>query len=69
MNAIANIKARIRLQQWAQQVSFEQLQVQSSVGSSRAAVIIHLLNTVLEVEPGTDQRTLETVLLALKSTC
>ena len=117
MNAIANIKARIRLQQWAQQVdecqksglsvsawckangirtntyyyrlkqvrestlekhqpeaedtciSFKQLQVQSSVGSSRAAVIIHLPNAVLEVAPGTDQRTLETVLLALKSIC
>ena len=123
MNAIVNIKAKIRLQQWAQQVdecqksglsvsawckangirtntyyyrlkqvrestleklhpaadhqpeaedtciSFKQLQVQSSVGSSRAAVIIHLPNAVLEVAPGTDQRTLETVLLALKSTC
>ena len=50
-------------------ISFKQLQVQSSAGGSHAAVILHLPNAVLEVAPGIDQRTLETVLLALKSIC
>ena len=45
------------------------LQVQSSAGSSCAAGIIYLPNAVLEVAPGTDQHTLETVLPALKSIC
>lgn len=123
MNAIANVKSQLRLQQWAQQIdecqnsglsvaewceansirtntyyyrlkrvrehalknikhssehqpvttdidiSFKQLEVQSSVRSMHSAVIIHLPNATLEVASGTDHSTLEEVLIALRSVC
>ena len=52
-----------------QPVVFKQLEVQSPVSGMQAAVIIHLPQATVEVNAGTDQQTVEAVLLALKSVC
>ena len=50
-------------------LTFRPLEVESPVSGMKAAVIVHLPQATLEVASGTDQRTLEAVLLALRSTC
>lgn len=50
-------------------IAFKPLEVQSPVFGMQAAVTVHLHNATLEVAQGTDQRTVEAVLLALKSIC
>ncbi len=50
-------------------VVFKQLEVQSPVAGTQAAVIIHLPSATIEVTDGTSQATLEAVLLALKCLC
>jgi len=50
-------------------VTFRPLEVQSPVSGMQAAVILHLPQATVEVAPGTDQQTLEAVLLAPRSTC
>lgn len=50
-------------------LTFRPLEVQSPVSDMQAAVIVHLPQATLEVAPGTDQQTLEAVLLALRSVC
>ena len=51
------------------QISFKKLEVESPVSGMQAAVIVHLPQATLEVAQGTDQQTVEAVLLALKSIC
>ena len=48
---------------------FNKLEVQSQLPGVQAAVIVHLPQATLEVAQGTDQQTVEAVLLALKSLC
>ena len=50
-------------------VSFKSLEVQAPMSEMRAAVIIHLPAATVEVVAGTDQKTVEAVLLALKTVC
>ena len=50
-------------------VTFKQLEVKSPISGMQAAVIIHLPEATVEIAQGTDQKTLEAVLLALRSTC
>lgn len=50
-------------------VTFRKLEVQSPVSGMQAAIIVHLPQATLEVAQGTDQNTVEAVLLALKSVC
>lgn len=48
---------------------FKKLEVQSPLPDAKAAVIIHLGNTTVEVNEGTSQQTIQAVLLALQSIC
>ena len=50
-------------------ITFKQLEVQSPVSGMQAAVIIRLPSATVEVAQGTDQQTVEAVLLALKAVC
>jgi transposase-like protein len=50
-------------------ISFKKLEVKSPVSGMQAAVIVHLPQATVEVAQGTDQQTVEAVLLALKSIC
>jgi transposase-like protein len=50
-------------------ISFKKLEVKSPVSGMQAAVIVHLPQATLEVAQGTDQQTVEAVLLALKAVC
>ena len=50
-------------------ITFKPLEVKSPVSGMQAAVIVHLPQATLEVAQGTDQQTVEAVLLALKSVC
>lgn len=52
-----------------QPVSFRKLEVQSPVSGMQAAVIVRLPQATIEVARGTDQQTVEAVLLALKCIC
>ncbi len=47
-------------------VMFKQLEVQSPIPDTQAAVVIHLPNASLEIRNGVNQATVEAVLLALK---
>lgn len=59
-----------RLQDVAnEQISFKKLEVVTPLPSMQAAVIIRLPNATLEVTNDASQRTVEAVLLALKSVC
>ena len=48
---------------------FEKLEVQTPVPDTKAAVIIRLNGTTIEVREGTSQQTIQAVLLALQSLC
>lgn len=50
-------------------VSFKKLEVQTPITDVQPAVIIHLPSATIEVRNGTNQQTVEAVLLALKSIC
>lgn len=50
-------------------VVFKQLEVQTPVAGTRAAVIIRLSSATVEVAEGTSQATVEAVLLALRCLC
>lgn len=50
-------------------VAFKQLEVQSPVPNTQAAVMIHLPSATIEVHNGVNQQTVEAVLLALKNIC
>lgn len=50
-------------------VTFRPLEVRSPIPEMQAAVIVHLPRATIEVAQGTDQQTLEAVLLALNSVC
>ena len=50
-------------------VVFQKLEVQSPVQNTKAAVIIHLLNAILEINEGVSQQTVQAVLLALQNVC
>ncbi len=50
-------------------VKFRKLEVQSPVSGMQAAVVIRLPQASVEVAAGTDQQTLEAVLLALRCIC
>ncbi|RNC27930.1 MAG: hypothetical protein AWM53_02096 [Candidatus Dichloromethanomonas elyunquensis] len=50
-------------------VEFAKLQVETGTSRTGVAVIIHLPCATVEVKEGTSQKTLEAVLLALKSLC
>ena len=50
-------------------ITFKPLEVKSPVSGMQAAVIVHLPQATVEVAQGTDQQTVEAVLLALKSVC
>ena len=52
-----------------QPVKFRKLEVQSPVSGMQAAVIVHLPQATIEVAQGTDQQTVEAVLLALRCIC
>ena len=48
---------------------FEKLEVQTPVPNTKAAVIIHLRGTTIEINEGTSQQTIQAVLLALQNVC
>lgn len=48
---------------------FKKLEVQSTIPGTKAAVIIRLGNTTVEVNEGTSQQTIHAVLLALQGIC
>ena len=48
---------------------FEKLEVQTPVPDTKAAVIIRLNGTIIEVNEGTSQQTIQAVLLALQNIC
>ena len=50
-------------------ITFKPLEVKSPVAGMQAAVIVHLPQATVEIAGGTDQQTVEAVLLALKSVC
>ena len=50
-------------------VSFKKLEVQAPVSGMQTAVIIRLPSATVEVAQGTDQKTVEAVLRALKAVC
>ena len=50
-------------------VSFKQLKVTSPTCERQSAIIVHLANATVEISSGTDQKTVEAVLLALKAVC
>ncbi len=49
--------------------TFSKLEVQPPANGTQATVVVRLPRATIEVAPGTDQQTLEAVLLALRSTC
>lgn len=51
------------------QTSFGKVEVQTQQTNSIASIIINLPSVTLEVRNGTDQQTIESVLLALKNIC
>lgn len=51
------------------EITFSKLEVRSPVSGIQAALIVHLPQASIEVAGGTDQQTVEAVLLALKSVC
>lgn len=59
----------VRSAQQDEHITFKPLEVKSPVPGMQAAVIVHLPQATLEVAQGTDQQTVEAVLLALKSVC
>lgn len=52
-----------------EKLSFKKLEVASPVACMSTAVVIRLPQATIEVAQGTDQQTVEAVLLALKSVC
>lgn len=50
-------------------VTFKRLEVTAPVPDTKAAVIIRLPNTTLEINEGASQQTVQAVLLALQSVC
>ena len=50
-------------------VVFKQLEVQTPIAGTQAAVIIRLPSATVEVAEGTSQATIEAVLLALRRLC
>lgn len=50
-------------------VVFQPLQVDSPVANTKAAVIVHMGNTTVEINEGTSRDTIQAVLLALQSAC
>lgn len=50
-------------------VTLKKLEIKSPVSGMQAAVIVHLPQATVEVAQGTDQQTVEAVLLALKAVC
>ena len=50
-------------------ITFKPLEVKSPVAGMQAAVIVHFPQATVEIAGGTDQQTVEAVLLALKSVC
>ena len=50
-------------------VEFAKLQVDTGITGNSTAVIIHLPSAKVEIKEGTDQKTIEAVLLALKAIC
>ena len=50
-------------------ITFKPIEVKSPVSGMQAAVIVHLPQATVEIAGGTDQQTVEAVLLALKSVC
>ncbi len=50
-------------------VSFKQLEVASPIYERHPAVTVHFANATVEISAGTDQKTVEAVLLALKAVC
>lgn len=50
-------------------VTFKQLEVTSPIHGKQPAVIVRLANATIEISAGTDQKTVEAVLLALKAVC
>ena len=55
----------VRSAQQDEHITFKPLEVKSTVPCMQAAVIVHLPQATLEVAQGTDQQTVEAVLLAL----
>ena len=50
-------------------ITFKPIEVKSPVSGMQAVVIVHLPQATVEIAGGTDQQTVEAVLLALKSVC
>ena len=50
-------------------ITFKPIEVKSPVSGMQAAVIVHFPQATVEIAGGTDQQTVEAVLLALKSVC
>lgn len=50
-------------------VEFQKLEITSPIPETRAAVIIRLNNTTVEISEGASQQTIQAVLLALQSIC
>ena len=50
-------------------ITFKPIEVKSPVSGMQSAVIVHLPQATVEIAGGTDQQTVEAVLLALKSVC
>ena len=50
-------------------VTFQKLEVQAPVQSTKTAVIVRLPNAVLEINEGASQQTVQAVLLALQNIC
>lgn len=61
----ANLSAHTK----QEHITFKPLEVKSPVAGMQAAVIVHLPQATVEIAGGTDQQTVEAVLLALKSVC
>lgn len=50
-------------------VAFKKLEVSPPIQSTKASVMLHLPNAVLEIKEGASQQTVQAVLLALQSLC
>lgn len=50
-------------------VAFKKLEVSPPIQSTKASVMLHLPNAVLEINEGASQQTVQAVLLALQSLC
>ena len=68
-NLPAEVKSSLAKVEENSPVSFRKLEVQSPVSDMAPAVIIRLPYASLEISNDASQRTVEAVLLALKSTC